>query len=283
MDAINRKIVRELVVDSRASLTSIGKKVRLSRENVDYRIKQLQKKGIIKDFIAVVDHDSLGLSHFAVFCADTTPPRQASWIGMVAGRWSLTFDIFSRSPEEVEKITAPLSDERLVLQVKGKEYMFGKMVGVLPKRPSEGRGTVDDKDRKIIRILASDARARYTEIAESVGMTPNGVKARVKHLERSSIIQGYTVTLDHHKLGFDWYGIQLRTHDTRAREYFHTHPKVIFYYEYFLGSHDFDVGVVVRNSQELRDFLIGLRKDLDVGIVDVFSVLEERTGMVGII
>ena len=54
--------------------------------------------------------------------------------------------------------------------------------------------------------------------------------------------------------------------------------KVIFYYHYNKsGISDFDIGVIVNNSSELRDFINQLRKDFydEIKISNSFLVLEE--------
>lgn len=47
LDAYDTKILEELLKNSRQSTTSLSKKIKLSRENIDYRIKKLLKEKII--------------------------------------------------------------------------------------------------------------------------------------------------------------------------------------------------------------------------------------------
>jgi len=61
---------------------------------------------------------------------------------------------------------------------------------------------VDDVDLKILRILASNARATYTEIGRSLGMSDVAVYKRVKKLEQSGVIKKYTAIVDPAKLGY---------------------------------------------------------------------------------
>ena len=60
LDVKDRKILSELDMDARQPLSTIAKKVRLSREVVSYRIKQLEKKGIIEGFYTAIDTSKLG-------------------------------------------------------------------------------------------------------------------------------------------------------------------------------------------------------------------------------
>ena len=56
----NKKILGELVLNSRIPINRLAKKVGLSREVVTYRINQLKEKGIITGFHAVIDEEKLG-------------------------------------------------------------------------------------------------------------------------------------------------------------------------------------------------------------------------------
>ena len=63
------------------------------------------------------------------------------------------------------------------------------------------RVQLDDVDRQIIGLLQEDARRTIADVAERVSLSPAPVKRRIDRLERSGVITGYTVTLDHSKLG----------------------------------------------------------------------------------
>ncbi len=54
IDLKDRKILYQLDLNSRQSLTQIGKNVGLKKDVVSYRIKRLQDEGVIKNFWTVV-------------------------------------------------------------------------------------------------------------------------------------------------------------------------------------------------------------------------------------
>lgn len=62
--------------------------------------------------------------------------------------------------------------------------------------------TLDDVDRKILAILADDARASLVEIGERVALSSPAVKRRIDRLERDGTIRGYTALLDRGALGW---------------------------------------------------------------------------------
>ncbi len=60
---------------------------------------------------------------------------------------------------------------------------------------------LDATDLEIIELLRRDARRTFADIAERVALSAPAVKRRVDRLEREGFITGYTVRVDHAKLG----------------------------------------------------------------------------------
>jgi Lrp/AsnC family transcriptional regulator, leucine-responsive regulatory protein len=60
---------------------------------------------------------------------------------------------------------------------------------------------LDDIDHQILRLLRENARRTVADIAAHVNLSPAPVKRRIDRLERAGVIAGYTVLLDHAKIG----------------------------------------------------------------------------------
>ncbi len=60
IDKINRQIVSLLQMDARFSNAALAEKVGLTTSTVHDRVKKLEKKGVIKGYVAVVDAEALG-------------------------------------------------------------------------------------------------------------------------------------------------------------------------------------------------------------------------------
>jgi Lrp/AsnC family leucine-responsive transcriptional regulator len=60
---------------------------------------------------------------------------------------------------------------------------------------------IDRLDRTILELLRENARRTFGDIGERVGLSAPAVKRRIDRLEAAGIILGYTVRLDHAKLG----------------------------------------------------------------------------------
>lgn len=60
---------------------------------------------------------------------------------------------------------------------------------------------LDKTDEKILAALVSDGRISNLELAEKIGLTPTPCARRVKMLEDSGVVTGYTAVVDVSKLG----------------------------------------------------------------------------------
>lgn len=72
------------------------------------------------------------------------------------------------------------------------------MTTPLPAEPVR----LDDVDRRLLTLLAADARASQRKLARDLHMSPPAVGERIARLERLGVIRGYTVDVDWTALGY---------------------------------------------------------------------------------
>jgi len=307
LDSYDKKILEVLLNNSREQISSISKKVRLRRENVNYRINRMIKLGLINGFNTIFNDKSLGLTRYSFFIQLTNlkentereifdylkNSKYMTWSGTAAGKWSLITDIVI--PKNIELNDAikeflikfgSFIEEYTILKIEGGDYFDNKFFGLNKiDKPFEDRKIkLDDKDIKILSILNENSKTNCVEISNKINLTPNGINNRIKLLEKQEIILKYTISLNHKMLGFEWYGIQFKINkfdkeiERKLRLYLTNHKKIIFFYQYIGSSWDYDVGLIVKNSTELRDFIHEFRKEFpNIKIYDVFLVLDETS------
>ena len=61
---------------------------------------------------------------------------------------------------------------------------------------------LDDTDLLLVSLLEADGRATAQELATQVALTATAVTRRMRRLERSGVITGYSARVDYSKLGF---------------------------------------------------------------------------------
>lgn len=60
---------------------------------------------------------------------------------------------------------------------------------------------VDEIDFKIIDVLKTNSRLSYAEIGKQISLSPSSVRERVKKMEDSGLIKGYTLQLNQSLMG----------------------------------------------------------------------------------
>ncbi|MDA0638707.1 Lrp/AsnC family transcriptional regulator [Nonomuraea sp. CA-218870] len=61
MEEIDRRIVALLASDGRMSFTDLARETGLSVSAVHQRVRRLEKRGVVRGYAAIVDHDAIGL------------------------------------------------------------------------------------------------------------------------------------------------------------------------------------------------------------------------------
>jgi DNA-binding Lrp family transcriptional regulator len=122
--------------------------------------------------------------------------------------------------------------------------------------------TLDDVDVAIVRLLQADGRMSNAEIARRVQLSPPAVHARVKRLEDSGVVRGYTAVLDRELTGFDmvcFISVSLQLHQFEAverfRELVQEMPEVLECH-HITGEFDYLLKAVFRNRRELQRFIV---------------------------
>jgi Lrp/AsnC family transcriptional regulator, leucine-responsive regulatory protein len=122
IDATDRKILDLLQTDGRMSNAEMAEAVGLTVSSVHERVKKLERKGIIKGYVAVVDPDKLGKSVLA-FVRLTVPSHEAAKEGIqslcsneidilechnVAGEDCFILKVRAAGPKQLEKLLSSI-------------------------------------------------------------------------------------------------------------------------------------------------------------------------------
>jgi DNA-binding Lrp family transcriptional regulator len=120
---------------------------------------------------------------------------------------------------------------------------------------------LDDIDKAILEILQEDSKMGIKEIAFQVGLTTTPTYERIKRLERSNVIEGYTVKLNRKELGKNlqvFCHVSLKEHSSELIEVFEEKivalPQVSQCY-HIAGDHDYALLIEVSDMGEYESFL----------------------------
>ncbi|WP_433338541.1 Lrp/AsnC family transcriptional regulator [Spirillospora sp. CA-294931] len=117
MEEIDRQIMELLADDGRMSFTDLAKETGLSVSAVHQRVRRLQKRGVLKGFTAVIDHEEIGLPLTAFIsikpvdpaAPDDAPERLAHLAAIeachsVAGEENYILKVRVSAPGELEDL-----------------------------------------------------------------------------------------------------------------------------------------------------------------------------------
>lgn len=121
---------------------------------------------------------------------------------------------------------------------------------------------LDGIDKAILKQLSNNARISNAELAAKVGIAPSTCLGRVKNLVQQRVIRSFTAEISPSALGLELQAVISVTLRAGARanlaafmQSMREHPQVI--QVFFLGgAEDFLVHVAVRNSAEVREFVL---------------------------
>jgi DNA-binding Lrp family transcriptional regulator len=230
LDWKDKKILRELDCNARQNFSKIAKNTRMSKQTIIYRINNLIKNKIIKEFITYIDVSSLGYTFYDIFfklkyCSQEEESRiinsisdmpEVGWFISTRGEWNLGVCVMAKNPEEFNKILGR------VLEILGNstlDYDFFIVIGAsqLPYKEiledfnikptflgKKENIKLNKKDIKVIKGLANNARESIIALSSKTKLSIETVRYSIKKMENAGIIQAYKPLIDTIKLGYLW-------------------------------------------------------------------------------
>jgi Lrp/AsnC family leucine-responsive transcriptional regulator len=134
----------------------------------------------------------------------------------------------------------------------------------------------DRFDRRILEALQTNGRLPNIDLAGDIGLSPSPCSRRVRLLEESGVIKGYSAVLDQEQVGLGltvFVGIKVERHREKEAEAFREAvsvlPEVVMAH-LVSGESDFLLQVVVPDLRAYEDFLTGTLLKLP-GVRDIRS------------
>lgn len=316
LDLKDRKILYELDLDGRQPLSELAKKVKASREVVKYRIKQLQEKGILKNFVTILNPARFGHVVYKIYIQfENLNPntenevieylmknRKVFWIAKCEGAWDLIFAIYANHAVDASDFLSEFVT-RFNTYILTKSIANEVRVGIfrrcylLPDKVSEGviwggepkKEEIDETDLKIMALLAENCRMPTTEIAEKIGSDPRTVARRIKDLIERKYILGFRIVIDRSKLNYLYFKsiIYLRSptkeKEQSLLEFYRQHPNILYYIK-CLGTWELEIEAEVEDYSQYNKIIRELRSNFGdiIKTVDTVLITEELKGELNI-
>lgn len=290
LDQKDRRILFELDCDSRQSINQLAKKTRLSRDVVAYRMRQLEKEQIIKNYITIIDFSKFVHNILRIYLKlqNTTPEIEAQIIDFFV-RQKNTLTVYKTDGAYDLAIAFLVNDIYSYQQTyehfltKFRTYVAGKNVSIfldyihyprnylvdkkLQKATYISTGSFvpyqyDLKDIELINAIKENSRITLLELAQKLKMTAGGVKYKLRNLEKNKVIVAYKLLLDTAKLGYQYFKVDLELEDVNIipalRQFVLQHPNII-YRDIAVGGSDFEFDCELRSQDDFYKLINELK------------------------
>lgn len=299
IDRIDRDILYALDFHARDSLAEIARRLRMSKDTLNYRIKRLEQSGLIKGYYVVPDTTKLGLSSYKIMLkyqgvslqaeqellAYLEESAEVGWIAKTDGYYDLMFIVWVQDESALDGFASEflerfsdffyLRDIAIITQNHAyqRSYLSQKGDAERSEVYYEGKPNCicDGTDLKMISILSTQARQPTVEMASVLDLTPEAVSYRIKKLEKNGVIGAFRPRLDLGKLGYLYYNVIFRLKKTsvipRLIAYARHNPNITYAVTY-LGAYDLGFDIEVESQEQFRSTMNELMEHFGYGIVN---------------
>jgi DNA-binding Lrp family transcriptional regulator len=292
LDAKDKKILAELDFNARKPVSQIAKKIRVSKEVALYRIKRLEKQGVIKDYHAVINNSKIGnyysrllikfqnLDKFTenkiiIYLKENS---KIGYYGKLDGNWDILIGYWAEDLFDFENFVSVLTYKfgKYILE---KEIGFGLHVWQLPYRVlydvnsikqfetggKTNKVKLDEKDKKLLVLLTKNSKLSLQELGSKAGLSWKTVYYRIKNLEKNKVIVGYRTNIDYRKLGYNNTKVLLHLQNlTKEKEseliaYLRSLKNCIWVIKY-VGKSDLEFEALTQKREEFLESMKALRE-----------------------
>lgn len=280
LDLKDRKILLALFGKHRRFHTELSKEIGISKEVLSYRLKRLERDGILTRLIPIIDFAALGHQLFRLQINFNAIPEEqktqfietakkipnVGWLVLLSGTWDLVITFHVRDHQEFERTYRELMDthghlfEDTLLTIVTQIHYYPPTYLTPTHRTRITTGTgkphnpLDPTARRVLLALLEDAQQPLTQIATKLGCSITTVKYHLQLLEAQGIIVGYKPLIDITKIGYDHFKILLELGNPSQRStiktLLDTNDNVVYITE-SLGRYDLEFEAEYPKTQDL--------------------------------
>jgi Lrp/AsnC family leucine-responsive transcriptional regulator len=309
LDWKDRKILRELDENARQNFSKIAKSTRMSKQTIIYRMNNLIKNKVIKEFITYIDVQALGYTFYDIFfklkyCSQEEENQmiksildmsEVGWFISTRGEWNLGVCVMAKTPEEFNKILERVLeilgnntiDYDFFIVIEASQLPYKEVLEDYDVKPTflgkKEAVKLNKKDAKVIKELAKNARESIINISSKTKLSIETVRYSIKKLENSGIIQSYKPLIDTIKLGYLWNIMLIKFNycsDEKQKEFinFLKSQKQVFYLVKGVGNWSLMIEFHTKDTEEFDNIQRIIKSKFEKIIRDerIIQVLKEH-------
>ncbi|MBU0756662.1 MAG: Lrp/AsnC family transcriptional regulator, partial [Nanoarchaeota archaeon] len=288
-DLKDRKILSELDLNSRQPISQIAKRVRLSRAVTEYRIKKLENERVIQGYYTVINTSKLGYHYCRIYLhiRSITPEKDKEiiefisklkhviWFSQQEYTWEIVIVALVKNLSHLNDIYKAIiykySDiiDNTEVSVAVKIHHFrNKFINFDPKTiyPESIIGEVSDvyeltpNEKRIIQQLKKDTKISLIQLAVKINLDVKTVSKTLNNLIHNNILLEFRPQINLKTFDLTHFHVFLTLENMDSKresqvfQYIKAQPYTIYATE-CIGKPDLEFDVLVKNQEELNDFM----------------------------
>lgn len=301
IDAIDAKILKMLLLESRTSFTEMAKRCKISVGAVRMRYNRLKKAGIIASEYLHINPKFWGYKYTVDVRINTFVKDEEEVLKMLnrnpnvilAGSFGyiimglIVLPNLDQLRSIVEEIAASpkVRHVETLIWAESQDIFHPENLIIKPYTdPAEDRTkfkmktnkpkevSIDETDKQILRKLANNSRRSFRSIAEELGISTSNVIKRYRKLRKGRVFIRSAITVDLKKLGYVAWSINFlklspKGKISKIREQLLQLPNLLLLIEH-VGSYDLRIDFPIAAVEDLFQITEQIRKIDDVEYVD---------------
>ncbi len=309
LDVKDRKLLFEIDFNARLSYSSLSGVLNMSKRGVEYKLKNLESKGVILGFYPVIDITSFGFNYFRVFIdlINLTHSLEKSienyilsddnigWAIWTYGEFRIGFTIWARSVTDFKIIVDKFYNkfrkninkriESVVVELfflKNK-FLIGKTnFEKLSLKENSELVKYDNLDLLLLKELSINPRRKLVELASSLNEPVKKISYRLKSLFERKILLAIRPSINYSLLNKTYYKILMEINEFDSKrlgllESFLVSDVRTIYLVKAMGDSDIEIELIVSSNEELFSFINKIQEQFPNLIKSFRTVILTKT------
>lgn len=293
LDLKDRKILVELDLNARMPLTELSKKVELSRQVVEYRIKRMQEENIILGAKAVFDTAVIGYSWYRIMLRllNITKEQKAQllselkshphtfWLGEVGEDWDVVVNLICKDHFQFNKIFEEffakhskfILDYEVLIYLNAHDFSRSYLTSMTPEKEElfhemkvNQDYQLDELDKRIIAELSQDAWINNIQLGQKLGVAGNTIRNRIDLMTKNKLLLGFRLFINPSVIGYQSYMLFLSINKLNLKReaelfaFLSSTPQITFAVKH-IGKWRIGLEIETKTLNEFQDIFVEIR------------------------
>jgi len=313
IDTKDRKIIRNLEFNARMPIPQLAKRVGISRQVAEYRLRRLKENKVISFTASVFDQKVAGINIFRVILrlSKITKEKREEfinyvrinyplmWLAKLGNGWDLIMNFMAKDSYEFDNMLMKITDNYgeyinnyiiltyINIYDMSRSYILPGAIKQNEERyffheMGDRQIKLDEIDREIAKILSLDCTVSDIAIGQKLGITGNTVKNRIKRMIDEKFLLGHRVLINPASIGYNLDIVFLEINNLQSKTekelytYLKSQPNITFIVKH-IGIFRIGFEIETKDAKELDTIISDLRNRFShiINNLEVFPVLEE--------